>query len=64
MQYANNLSEISWKRWLLSLGIITGGRLNKISQLTTGDIHTLAVEITGIHINEAGKGKSIKKERS
>lgn len=64
MQYANNLAETSWKRWLLSLGIITGGRLNEISQLTTGDIHTLASGITAIHINEVGEGKSIKNKRS
>ncbi|WP_241088136.1 tyrosine-type recombinase/integrase [Pseudomonas viridiflava] len=64
MQYANNLPETSWKRWLLSLGIITGGRLNEISQLTTGDIHTLASGITAIHINEVGEGKSIKNKRS
>ncbi|WP_164706877.1 tyrosine-type recombinase/integrase, partial [Pseudomonas viridiflava] len=53
MQYANNQPETSWKRWLLSLAIITGGRLNEISQLTTGDIHALASGITCIHINEA-----------
>ncbi|WP_223488297.1 tyrosine-type recombinase/integrase [Pseudomonas sp. A-RE-19] len=64
MHYANNLPETSWKRWLLSLGIITGGRLNEISQLTTGDIHTLASGITAVHINEAGEGKSIKNKRS
>ncbi|MBA1231888.1 tyrosine-type recombinase/integrase [Pseudomonas viridiflava] len=64
MQYANNLPETSWKRWLLSLGIITGGRLNEISQLTTGDIHVLASGTSAIHINEAGEGKSIKNKRS
>jgi integrase len=64
MDYANQLPETSWKRWLLSLGIITGGRLNEISQLTTGDIHTIASGITAIHINEAGEGKSIKNKRS
>src|SRR5690349_21006116 len=40
MDYASNLPETSWKRWLLSLGVITGGRLNEISQLTTSDIQT------------------------
>lgn len=64
MDYANNLPETSWKRWLLSLGIITGGRLNEISQLTTRDIQTLASGITAIHINESGDGKSIKNKRS
>jgi len=64
MGYANKLPETSWKRWLLSLGIITGGRLNEISQLTTADIQTLASGITAIHINESGDGKSIKNKRS
>lgn len=64
MDYANNLPETSWKRWLLSLGIITGGRLNEISQLSTGDIQTLESGVTVIHINEVGEGKSIKNKRS
>ncbi|MEX5682999.1 tyrosine-type recombinase/integrase [Pseudomonas silesiensis] len=62
--YSNTLPETSWKRWLLSLGAITGGRLNEISQLTVGDVQTLASGITTIHINEAGEGKSIKNKRS
>lgn len=64
MEYASNLPETSWKRWLLSLGVITGGRLNEISQLTTSDIQTLESGITAIHINEVGEGKSIKNKRS
>jgi integrase len=48
----------------LSLGAITGGRLNEISQLTVGDVLTLESGITAIHINEAGEGKSIKNKRS
>ncbi|SMQ26941.1 Site-specific recombinase XerD [Pseudomonas helmanticensis] len=62
--YSNTLPETSWKRWLLSLGAITGGRLNEISQLTVGDIQTLSSGITVIHINELGEGKSIKNKRS
>ncbi|MEX2902126.1 MULTISPECIES: tyrosine-type recombinase/integrase [Pseudomonas] len=62
--YSNTLPETSWKRWLLSLGAITGGRLNEISQLTVRDVQTLASGITAIHINEAGEGKSIKNKRS
>ncbi|MNF66052.1 site-specific tyrosine recombinase XerD [compost metagenome] len=62
--YSNTLPETSWKRWLLSLGAITGGRLNEISQLTVGDVLTLDSGITAIHINEAGEGKSIKNKRS
>lgn len=62
--YSNTLPETSWKRWLLSLGAITGGRLNEISQLTVSDVQTLASGITAIHINEQGEGKSIKNKRS
>lgn len=62
--YSNTLPETSWKRWLLSLGAITGGRLNEISQLTASDIQTLESGITVIHINELGDGKSIKNKRS
>ena len=64
MDFASNLPETSWKRWLLSLGVITGGRLNEISQLTTSDIKTFESGITAIHINEVGEGKSIKNKRS
>ncbi|UVM22586.1 tyrosine-type recombinase/integrase [Pseudomonas wadenswilerensis] len=64
MTYANELPDTSWKRWLLSLGIITGGRLNEISQLSVSDIQTLESGIVVIHINEAGEGKSIKNKRS
>lgn len=64
MDYANKLPGTSWKRWLLSLGVITGGRLNEISQLTASDIQTLEGGIVAIHINEAGEGKSIKNKRS
>lgn len=62
--YSSTLPETSWKRWLLSLGAVTGGRLNEVSQLTVSDVQTLASGITVIHINEAGEGKSIKNKRS
>ncbi|WP_224789985.1 tyrosine-type recombinase/integrase [Pseudomonas fluorescens] len=62
--YSNTLPETSWKRWLLSLGAITGGRLNEISQLTVSDVQNLASGVTVIHINELGEGKSIKNKRS
>jgi len=63
--YSNTLPETSWKRWLLSLGAITGGRLNEISQLTVEDVVTFEdTRITAIHINEVGEGKSIKNKRS
>lgn len=64
MEYSNNLPEASWKRWLLSLGIITGGRLKEICQLTPGDVVTMKSGLIAIHINEAGEGKSIKNKQS
>jgi integrase len=64
MDYASRLPEASWKRWLLSLGVITGGRLNEISQLCVSDIQTLESGVVVIHINEVGEGKSIKNKRS
>ena len=65
VEYSNALPETSWKRWLLSLGAITGGRLNEISQLTVGDVVSFEdAGITAIHINEVGEGKSIKNTRS
>ena len=64
MDYAGRLPEQSWKRWLLSLGVITGGRLNEISQLCVSDIQTHASGVVVIHINEVGEGKSIKNKRS
>jgi len=64
MDYANGLPETSWKRWLLTLGIITGGRLKEICQLTTGDVVTTESGLVAIHINEAGEGKSIKNKQS
>ncbi|MDY7530736.1 hypothetical protein RGV33_03435 [Pseudomonas sp. Bout1] len=51
MEYASNLPETSWRRWLLSLGVITRGRLNEISQLTTSDIQSLESDVIAIHIN-------------
>ncbi|QLJ15086.1 tyrosine-type recombinase/integrase [Pseudomonas putida] len=64
MNYANGLPETSWKRWLLSLGIITGGRLKEICQLTTSDVVVTDSGVVAIHINENGEGKSIKNKQS
>ncbi|GLO16410.1 hypothetical protein PPUJ20028_49960 [Pseudomonas putida] len=64
MEYANGLQEESWKRWLLSLGIITGGRLKEICQLTTSDVVVFDSGVVAIHINENGEGKSIKNKQS
>lgn len=64
MNYANGLPETSWKRWLLSLGIITGGRLKEICQLTMSDVVVTDSGVVAIHINENGEGKSIKNKQS
>lgn len=64
MDYARRLPEHSWKRWLLSLGVITGGRLNEVSQLCVGDVQAQESGVVVIHINEFGEGKSIKNKRS
>lgn len=64
MDYANSLPETSWKRWLLTLGVVTGGRLKEICQLTTGDVVIMESGLVAIHINEAGEGKSIKNKQS
>jgi len=64
MEYANDLTETSWKRWLLSLGIITGGRLKEICQLTTSDVVVTDSGVVATHINENGEGKSIKNKQS
>lgn len=64
MAYASSLPEASWKRWLLSLGVVSGGRLNEICQLTTDDIITLQSGGTALSINERGEGKSVKTKGS
>jgi integrase len=38
MAYANGLAVDSWERWALSLGAITGARLNEIRQLRKADV--------------------------
>ncbi|CAO3308817.1 hypothetical protein METHP14_420010 [Pseudomonas sp. P14-2025] len=53
-----------WKRWLLSLGVVTGGRLKEICQLTPGDVITMKSGLVAIHTNETGEGKSIKNKQS
>jgi len=38
MAYANKLPATDWKRWGLSLGVVTGARVGEIYQLTSADI--------------------------
>jgi integrase len=43
MDYANKLPADDWKRWALSLGVVSGARIGEIYQLTSKDI----VEVQG-----------------
>lgn len=63
MQHANSLPKLSWKRWALSLAVITGARLNEIIQLTKDDIKTLDSGIVVIDIND-NDGKHLKTAQS
>ncbi|KTT07562.1 integrase [Pseudomonas oryzihabitans] len=38
MAYANGLAGDDWKRWGLSIGVLTGARIDEVWQLTKGDI--------------------------
>jgi len=38
MTYANKLPVTDWKRWALSLGVVTGARVGELYQLTSSDI--------------------------
>ena len=64
MDYANGtLSESSWARWVLSLGVITGARIGEISQLTVKDIHVGSDGMVTIDIHER-EGNSLKNKYS
>ncbi len=54
MERANSLPHNSWERWGVSLGVITGARLNELRQLTGEDVR----EVSGvwfIDINDQGE---------
>lgn len=62
MAYANSLPVDDWKRWALSLGVITGARIEEIRQLSKVDIK----EVSGhwvIDINR-NDGKTAKTKHS
>lgn len=63
MKYANGLPMGSWKRWGLSLAVITGARMGEILQLTKEDIGTTEGGIVFIDINDNG-GKGLKTKQS
>jgi integrase len=59
MSYANALPGSDWKRWVLSLGVITGARIGELYQLTQDDV--IVVDgITLIDLNKDGDGKTLK----
>lgn len=62
MAYANALPDDSWARWALSLGVITGARLNEYAQLTKKDIRQDG-GVWVIDIND-DNGKQIKTAQS
>lgn len=56
------LPEDNWKRWAMSLGVITGARIGEIYQLTREDIRSIG-DITVIDLNEE-EGKTLKNKHS
>ena len=62
MTHANGLPADSWQRWALTLGIITGARLNEYVQLTKEDIRKEG-GVWVIDIND-NNGKEIKTAQS
>lgn len=63
MDHANALSGSDWKRWALTLGVLTGARIGELYQLTQDDIKQLD-GITVIDINKDEKGKTLKNDFS
>lgn len=56
------LPEDSWKRWAMSLGIITGARIGEVYQLTKADVRKVGDTVV-IDLNETGN-KSLKNKHS
>lgn len=64
MTHANSLPTDDWKRWALSLGVLTGARIGEIYQLTQADVRT-EDGVTFIDINkDENTGKSLKTSSS
>ncbi len=63
MTYANELPASDWKRWALSLGVLTGARIGEIYQLTQGDVKQVE-GITVIDINKDEQDKTLKNDFS
>ncbi|NWL78921.1 integrase [Pseudomonas taiwanensis] len=63
MAHANSLPSGDWKRWALSLGVLTGARIGELYQLTQGDVKQVD-GITVIDINKDEQGKTLKNDFS
>ena len=64
MVHANALPATDWKRWALSLGVLTGARIGEIYQLTHEDIKQVeGITIIDINKDENG-GKTLKNDFS
>lgn len=63
MAYANDLPANDWKRWALSLGVLTGARIGELYQLTQADVKQVG-EVTVIDINKDEQGKTLKNDFS
>lgn len=63
MNHANALPVNDWKRWALSLGVLTGARIGELYQLTQGDVKQVE-GVTVIDINKDEKGKTLKNDFS
>lgn len=60
MDHANGLAIDDWKRWALSLGVLTGARIGEIYQLTKEDVKQVdGITIIDINKDENG-GKTLK----
>ena len=63
MTHANSLPTSDWKRWALSLGVLTGARIGELYQLTQADVKQVG-GITVIDINKDEQGKKLKNDFS
>jgi integrase len=64
MESANALPVNDWKRWGMSLGVLTGARIGELYQLTTEDVRQIdGITVIDINKDENG-GKSTKTEFS
>ncbi|HFL7940758.1 TPA: site-specific integrase [Pseudomonas putida] len=64
MDHANALPADDWRRWGLSLGVITGARIGELYQLTQADVKEVEGGITVIDINKDEQGKTLKTDFS